>query len=80
MRLFFDNYLQTRYINLYNEKIRTDLKLLVIGDVHISNNVSLRKIDLLKDRILEEKADYVFFVGDLIDIVQEIHNSKSLLN
>lgn len=79
MRLFFDNYLQTRYINLYNEKIRTDLKLLVIGDVHISDNVSLRKIDLLKDRILEEKADYVFFVGDLIDVVQEIHNSKSLL-
>lgn len=79
MRFFCDNYLQVRYINLYNEKVKKDLKFLVIGDVHISDMVVPSKLDLVKKRILEEKADYVFFVGDLIDRIQEIHNSKSLL-
>ena len=79
MRLFVDDYLQVRYVNLYNKKISNDLKFLVIGDVHISDNVSFKKIEILKKRISLENADYIFFVGDLIDRVEEISNENSLL-
>ena len=54
MRIFVDDYLQVRYVNLYNEKVHNDLKLLVIGDIHISDLVSLKKFDLLKIQILKE--------------------------
>lgn len=78
MRLFVDNYVQTRYVDLYNDKVTRDLKFMVIGDVHISDMVSLKKLDLLKERIIKEKADYYLFVGDLIDNVDDIGNADLL--
>ena len=77
MRLYVDDYLQVRYVNLYNEKVQQDIKILAIGDVHISDMVSVKKIEKLKSQILKEKADYIVFVGDLIDRVEEIKNSNS---
>ena len=47
MRIFVDDFLQVRYVNLYNSKVSDDIKCLVIGDVHISDNVSFKKIALL---------------------------------
>ena len=78
MRLFVDNYLQVRYVNLISDKISSDLKIMVIGDVHISDMVSNKKLEFIKKRILEEKVNYVFFVGDLIDRVEELNNKNSL--
>lgn len=78
MRLLVDNYLQVRYVNLYNQKAKDNVKILVIGDVHISDMVSLKKIELIKKHILFEKANYILFVGDLIDRVEELENSCSL--
>lgn len=75
MRIFVDNYLQVRYVNLYNKKVSRDLKILVIGDVHVSRLVSLKKIDLLKKRIEKEGPDYIVFVGDLIDNIDDINNN-----
>lgn len=43
MRLYVDDYLQVRYVNLYNEKVQQDIKILSIGDVHISDMVSFKK-------------------------------------
>lgn len=77
MRLYVDDYLQVRYVNLYNKKVRQDIKILAIGDVHISDMVSFKKIEKLKSQILNEKADYIVFVGDLIDRVEEIKNNDS---
>lgn len=77
MRLYVDDYLQVRYVNLYNEKVQQDIKILSIGDVHISDMVSFKKIEKLKLQILDEKPDYVVFVGDLIDRVEEIKNNDS---
>ena len=78
MRIFVDDYLQVRYINLYNEKVTDDLKILAISDIHISNLVSFKKIKRIERQFLKEKADYIVFVGDLIDRVEEINNSESL--
>lgn len=78
MRLLIDDYLQVRYVNLYNEKVSKNLKIIVIGDVHISNLVSLKKLELLKKQILNEKADYIVFTGDLIDRVEELDDASSL--
>lgn len=77
MRLYVDDYLQVRYVNLYNEKVQQDIKVMAIGDVHISDMVSFKKIEKLKSQILNEKADYIVFVGDLIDRVEEIKNNDS---
>lgn len=77
MRILVDNYLQVRYVNLYNQKVKDDIKILVIGDVHISDMVGFKKLDLIKEQILMEKADYVVFAGDLIDRVEELDNASS---
>ena len=78
MRMFIDDYLQVRYVGLYNKKVKQDIKILAIGDVHISDMVSVKKIEKLKSQILKERADYIVFVGDLIDRIEEINNSNSL--
>lgn len=78
MRLFIDDYLQARYVTLYNEKVTRDLKFMVIGDVHISDMVSLKKLEMIKKQIIQERADYYLFVGDLIDDVDNIRNSDLL--
>ena len=78
MRLFIDDYLQARYVTLYNEKVTRDLKFMVIGDVHISDMVSLKKLEMIKKQIIQERADYYLFVGDLIDDVDNIGNSDLL--
>lgn len=78
MRLLVDDYLQVRYVNLYNSKVSKDLKVLAIGDVHISDLVSFKKLELLKKQILKEKADYIVFTGDLIDRLEEINNADSV--
>lgn len=77
MRLFVDDYVQVRYVNLYNRKIQQDIKILAIGDVHISDMVSVRKIEKVKTQILNSQADYIVFVGDLIDRIEELKNPNS---
>ena len=74
MRIFVDDYVQVRYVNLYNKKVSHDLKILAIGDVHISSLVSLKKISLIKKQMEREKADYIVFTGDLIDNIDDIEN------
>ena len=74
MRIFVDDYVQVRYVNLYNKKVSHDLKILAIGDVHISSLVSLKKISFIKKQMEREKADYIVFTGDLIDNIDDIEN------
>lgn len=78
MRLLVDNYLQVRYVNLNNSKVKKDVKIAVIGDMHISNRVSFFKIEKIKKQLLKENADYNVFVGDLIDRPEELQNETSV--
>ena len=78
MRLLVDDYLQVRYVKLYNKKVKKDLKIMAIGDVHISKMLSFKKIEKLKVQILKEQPNYIVFVGDLIDRVEEVNNPSSL--
>lgn len=78
MRLLVSDYVQVRYTNIYSATALKDLKILAIGDVHISDMVSFRKINLLKERILNEKPDYIVFTGDLIDRVEELDDEGSV--
>ena len=78
MRIFVDDYVQVRYIKIYNPKVKNDLKLLVIGDVHISDMVSFKKIEIIKKQIRREKADYILFTGDLIDKIENLNSAFSL--
>lgn len=78
MRLCVSDYLQVRYVNLYNKKVKKDIKIMAIGDVHISDMVSFKKIEKIKKQIMDENADYIVFVGDLIDMVEEMNNESSL--
>lgn len=78
MRIFADDFVQVRYVKMYNPKVKGDMKLLVIGDVHISDVVSFKKIDLLKKQIEKENPDYILFTGDLIDRIENLSSAFSL--
>ena len=75
---FTDDYLQTRYVNIKSDKVFNDFKMMVIGDIHMSSMVSLSKIKTIKEKIVKEKPDYIFYVGDLIDRIEELDNDSSL--
>lgn len=75
---FTDDYLQTRYVNIKSDKVFNDFKIMVIGDIHMSSMVSLSKIKTIKEKIVKEKPDYIFYVGDLIDRIEELDNDSSL--
>ena len=75
---FTDDYLQTRYVNIKSDKVFNDFKMMAIGDIHMSSMVSLSKIKTIKEKIIKEKPDYIFYVGDLIDRIEELEDNNSL--
>lgn len=72
-----DYHVQIRKTNIKNKNVDDDIKILVIGDMHISDIVTDKKIDIIINTIKNINPDYTVFVGDLIDSVKEIKNQNS---
>lgn len=53
---------------IYNQKINKDITLIHIGDIHFNKKTSDKKLDKIKNAIIDNKPDYLVITGDLIDI------------
>ncbi len=76
MRLIPDHYLQIRDLKIYNDKVKDNFKLVALGDLHISRLVDNRKLDPIKFQLDKEKADYITFLGDLVDMPRELRKKE----
>ena len=63
---------------IYNSNVKSDIKLIGLGDLHLSNLVGQKDVDLVLKSIDEEKPNYICFLGDLIDSPLLLTNDKKL--
>lgn len=68
-------YHETNYV-LYDDKLSNDIKICILSDLHFSNKVSDDKLENILKKIQDNKPDYLFFCGDIIDKVNEIECIK----
>lgn len=76
MRLILDHYLQIRDLTIYNEKVKNTFKIVALGDIHLSRLVDERKLEPIKYQLDQEQANYIVFLGDLIDSPKELENPE----
>ncbi len=73
------DYVKVRESTFYSEHVKNDIKLLSIGDIHLSKNVTLESVDKILKVIEENKPNYIFILGDTIDSENELTYDKRLL-
>ena len=62
--------------HLNNRKIKTNKKICLVSDFHISNIFNDKKIDMFLSEIKNKKIDYVCIVGDYIDCTNMLEDIK----
>ena len=72
MRLLPDHYLQIRDLIIYHPLVKSNFKIVALGDLHISKIVGLEKLNPIMKQLEKEKADYYTFLGDLVDSPSEL--------
>ena len=68
-------------INNYNIKhngINKDINIKVISDIHLCESFNSKKLDIIKDKILDGKTNYLFVCGDIIDSTNFLYKSNDL--
>jgi predicted MPP superfamily phosphohydrolase len=73
------DYVRVRESNFYSDKVNNDIKIVSIGDIHLSKAVALEAVDKLLRVIEEIKPDYICILGDVIDTPQELDYKNRLL-
>lgn len=65
----------------YNEKIKKDIKILHISDIHYMNKKDNILLDRLYNKFKKIKLDYIFITGDIIENNEStIENGETLKN
>jgi len=52
---------------IYNNRITKDITIIHIGDIHFNKQTKDKKLDKIKETIINNNPDYVVITGDLID-------------
>lgn len=63
-------------LTFYSDKIRKDMKFLIVSDIHLTNEVgyeNLRKISTLNE---VENIDHIILPGDVVNDVNDLENKK----
>ena len=61
---------------IYNDVTKRNLNIMHISDIHFNFNTKDKKLDLLSERIIKEKPDYLMATGDTIDMAEIIDDVK----
>lgn len=64
---------------LYSSKIKKDINIVLIADIHFSRYFNINKFNIVKDKIKLLKPDYICISGDIIDLY-DILEDKHLLD
>ena len=73
------DYVKVRESTFYSEHVNKDIRILSLGDLHLSKNVTLEHVDKVLKVIEEQKPNYIFILGDTVDTKDELTYDKRLL-
>jgi len=73
------DFVKARESTFYSDCVSKDIKILSVGDIHLSKNVDLFNVDKLLKLIDSIKPDYIMILGDTIDTPKELSYSNRLL-
>lgn len=73
------DYVKIRESSFYNENVNKDIRILSVGDIHLSKRVDLKDVDKLLKVIESNNPNYICLLGDIIDTTEELTYKKRLL-
>lgn len=62
---------------IYVSNSKSDINIIHISDIHYSKNVSIKKLNLILNKIKTLKPDYIVITGDTIDSTISIDSNKN---
>ena len=69
------------YSNIYNNKVKNDIKIASISDVHISDKTKEKELEFIVKLLYLNKPNYICILGDLIDSPKVIDtNEEKIIN
>ena len=57
---------------LIHRNYKSNIKIVVISDIHFSYRITNKKINKILEHIKKEKPDYIFVAGDIVDSLDMI--------
>ena len=73
------DFVKVRESTFYSDCVNKDIKILSVGDIHLSKNVDLFSVDKLLKLIDSINPDYIMILGDTVDTPMELSYDKRLL-
>ena len=70
--------IEKKYI-INSDKIDKDIKICLFADIHYSKIFKIKKFDLIKKSLINNKPDYICIPGDLLDL-KNIYDDKNKLD
>lgn len=77
---FSSNTLKIRESFIYDKNVKKDIKLVGVGDIHLSKIVKIKHLKALYNEILLVKPDYICLLGDIIDKVDYLNKAENRNN
>ena len=77
---YFSDILKIRNSIIYNSKVRNNIKIACIGDIHISRLVGEKDIKNISVSLYNSNPDYICLLGDLIDSPDELTKKDRINN
>lgn len=74
------NILEIRESTFYNKNVNEDIKIVGIGDIHISKLVGEKDIKKIYNAVYDINPDYICILGDIVDSPKELTKEESINN
>lgn len=72
------NFFKINDIKLYSSKVKKDIKISLIADLHFSHLISATKLEKIKEKIYSFEPDYICMAGDILDCVNILEGKEYL--
>ena len=57
----------TKNYNINNNKIKKDIKIAILSDIHYSDTFKLKRMNQILKKLEQNNPDYICISGDIID-------------
>ena len=71
--------IHTTYYKIYNEKVKKELKVASLSDLHFSYTITEEKLKAIIKFLNSYKPNYILFPGDLLDSTGMIENKEEYM-
>lgn len=62
---------------IFSEKVSDDVNIGVFADVHCSNTFKMKRFELIKENLFQNKPDYICIPGDIIDMTNILDKKEN---